>query len=51
MLDWMEQKIQECDQKNVTVLRLRLKHHRLTEKGLTNVFMELDEAVKFANTL
>jgi hypothetical protein len=47
----MEQKIQECDQKNATVLILILKHHRLTEKGLANVFMELDEAAKFANTL
>jgi hypothetical protein len=47
----MEHKTQECDQKNVTVLRLRLKHHRLVGKGLANVFMELEEVAKFAHTL
>jgi hypothetical protein len=51
MLDWMEQKIHEYDLKNYTIPRLGLRHHRLVDKGLDNIFRELKEAIKFANTL
>jgi hypothetical protein len=47
----MEQKIRENDLKNMTIPRMGLRHHRLIEKGLTNVFTELEEATKFANIL
>jgi hypothetical protein len=50
-LDCMEQKIRECDLKNMTIPRMGLRHHRLVDKGLANVFRELEEATKFANTL
>jgi hypothetical protein len=51
MLDWIEQKIHDCDLKNYTIHRLGLRHHRLVDKGLGNVLRELEEACKFANTL
>jgi hypothetical protein len=51
VLDWMEQKIHECDLKNTTIPRLGMRHHRLVSKGLANVFRDLEEATKLANTL
>jgi hypothetical protein len=37
VLDWMELKISECNQKRVTVPRIGLRHHRMVDKGLKNV--------------
>jgi hypothetical protein len=49
MLDWKKKKIQYYDLKNYTFPRLGLRHHRLMDKGLGNIFRELEEASKFAN--
>jgi hypothetical protein len=35
----------------MTIPRMGLRHHRLVDKGLANVFRKLEEASKFANTL
>jgi hypothetical protein len=51
MLGWMELKIHECDFKEYTIPRLGLRHHRWVNNGLGNVYRELEEASKFANTL
>jgi hypothetical protein len=47
----MELKIYECNLKEYTIPRLGVRHHRLVCKGLENVYRELEEASKFANTL
>jgi hypothetical protein len=47
----MEQKTYECDLKEYTCPRLGLRHHKLVDKGLGNIFRELEEASKFANRL
>jgi hypothetical protein len=51
MLDWMQQKIHEYDLKKYPIPRWDLRHHRLVDKGLSNVYRELEEASKFANIL
>jgi hypothetical protein len=51
MLDWMKQKIHECDLKEYTIPRFGVRHHRQIDKGLGCVFREFEETSKLANTL
>jgi hypothetical protein len=34
IMDWIEQKIDESNQKLVTIPRIRLRHHRMADRGL-----------------
>jgi hypothetical protein len=51
IMDWMEQKIYDCNQNQVIVPIIGLKHHRMVDKGLEKIFMKFDEASKMANSL
>jgi hypothetical protein len=50
IINWMEQKIDEYSQNQVTAPRIGLGHHRMVDKGLGKIYREFDEAGKTANT-
>jgi hypothetical protein len=47
----MELKINECDKKQVTVLRIGLRQHSMVDRDLGNIYREFEEASKFTNML
>jgi hypothetical protein len=41
-MDWMEQKIDICNQKKVTILRLVLRQNGMVDGGLGKVFKKFE---------
>jgi hypothetical protein len=48
---WIDLKINEYDQKQVTIPRIGLMHHSMVDRSLENIYKEFEEASKSVNTL
>jgi hypothetical protein len=51
MIQWMELKIKEAEDKKYVIPRIGLRHHTMMDRGLSNLYRTFEEASVYANSL